>query len=427
MRNALIVISLLGTAAVPPLVAQEAARSNTNIVLVSGDTTINITRGDKNSCTVEVGGGKLSMAEAERICDKKLATISFTSRGGDLMAVELERLRNTMKNREFFSKESLQKLSERELQLAEELKSRSLALTDRSTDMARLSRDYAEAMKSYKGNIASFMEDRTIIGVVVDAQPRDTDRHGAFVVSVTPNGPADKAGIHATDIIVKVDNKSITGPTARAADRGESPVWIRLSEVVGKLEPGKTATLEYRRDGKNHSTKVVPISDNRWVAMSPDSNRFAFRFGPGEDAPFFSVRPPEPGSAPEPGILRLREGVPLAGPENFPFGEMAIAPVVRGGIVSSFGRSFANIELAPVNPKLGAYFGTSTGVLVVDVPAKGNSMGLEAGDVITAVDGRAVDSPSALARILRSYSKDEPFTLKIMRNKQAQSVTSTLP
>jgi C-terminal processing protease CtpA/Prc len=422
MRNALVAISLLGTTAVPPLVAQ----ANTNIVVVSGDTTINISRGEQNSCTVTVDGKALSKDTAAKLCDQKLSTISFTSRNGELMAVQLERLRNTMKDRELISKESLQNLHENEKVLAEALKLRSLALTDRSGNLTLRSRDMSEAMKQYQGVLSSAIAGRPIIGVTVDAQPRDTDRHGAYVVSVTPNGPADKAGVRATDIITKVDGKTIVGRTERAVDKGESPVWIRLTEVVGSLKPGKEVGLEYRRGGQAVTTKVTPRTDSRFMVLSPDSNQFSFRFGTGDDAPFFSVRPPEPGApeAPE-SMVWLREMAPMATPEGMAFGEFTVEP--KWTVSSAFGRSFANIELAPVNPKLGEYFGTSTGVLVVDVPAKGNTMGLVAGDVITAVDGREVTSPSGLARILRSYDKAESFTLKVIRNKQSRSIVSTLP
>jgi hypothetical protein len=432
MRNAIVIMSCLSLAATPPLFGQE--RANTNIVIVSNDTTINITRGEKESCSVKVGGRELSKAESERICDRKLSTISFNSRGGELMAVQLERLRGQLRDRELISKESLQKLNDREKELVEGLKLRSLALADRNNNMAIWSKDAAEAMKNYQGVLSSAMVGRPVIGVTVDAQPRETDRYGAYVVSVTPNGPADKAGVRATDIITKVDGQSITGRTERAVEKGESPVWIRLTEVVGKLEPGKTVALEYRRDGKTQSTKVTPRTDSRFFVQAPGVEGvegFTFRFGNGENAPFFAVRPPDapdaPG-APEP-LTWFRQGEPVITPEGLAFGEFKMdpAPAVAGALISSFGRSFGNIELAPVNPKLGSYFGTTTGVLVVDVPEKGNAMGLEAGDVITAVDGRSVTSPTDLARILRSYRKDEAFTLKIMRNKQSRSITSTLP
>lgn len=434
MRNAIVLMSLVGLAATPPLVAQQ--KSNTNIVIVTGDTTIHINRGEKNSCEVKVDGRALAKAAADRVCERQLASVSFNSRGGELMAVQLERLRNTLRDSELISRESLQKLSDRERELVADLKLRSLALADRGRGLALLSPDAANdaVLREYKGLLSSAFVGRPIIGVTVDAQPRETDRYGAYVVAVTPNGPADKAGVRATDIITKVDGKSITGRTERAVDGGASQVWIRLTEVVGKLKPGTEVALEYRRDGRNHTTRVTPKSDSRFVVRAPGddgADGFTFSFGTGEDAPFFAVRPPSAPNAPEAPKSRLWVGEPsaVATPDGLAFGEFRVegVPLAQSGVFSSFGRSFGNIQLAPINPKLGSYFGTSTGVLVVDVPEKGNAMGLEAGDVITAIDGRSVESPTDLARILRSYRKDEAFTIKVMRNKQSRSITSTLP
>jgi S1-C subfamily serine protease len=60
------------------------------------------------------------------------------------------------------------------------------------------------------------------------------------------------------------------------------------------------------------------------------------------------------------------------------------------------------------------------------VPESGN-FGLQPGDVVVAVDGRSVDSPSAFHRIIRSYQSAETFTLRVMRQKQSQVLTATMP
>jgi S1-C subfamily serine protease len=93
---------------------------------------------------------------------------------------------------------------------------------------------------------------------------------------------------------------------------------------------------------------------------------------------------------------------------------------------NAFGTALADLELAPVNEKLGSYFGVSEGVLVIDVPAKG-SLGLAPGDVVTAVDGRKVSNPGQLMRILGTYEKNEEFKLQIMRQKRTETVTAKLP
>ena len=89
------------------------------------------------------------------------------------------------------------------------------------------------------------------------------------------------------------------------------------------------------------------------------------------------------------------------------------------------GSPLANLELAPINPELGKYFGTDDGVLVIDVP-ENSALGLRPGDVVLAVDGRKVRAPTPLMRALMSYEPGESLTFQIMRKKSKQTVTGTL-
>jgi S1-C subfamily serine protease len=85
----------------------------------------------------------------------------------------------------------------------------------------------------------------------------------------------------------------------------------------------------------------------------------------------------------------------------------------------------ADLELAPLNPDLGQYFGTSEGVLVINVP-QNSRLNLKGGDVVVAVDGRKTAGPSHLLRILRSYDTGEPFKLEIFRNRKRSTMTARL-
>ena len=55
-----------------------------------------------------------------------------------------------------------------------------------------------------------------------------------------------------------------------------------------------------------------------------------------------------------------------------------------------FPGEFGGMELASITPKLGAYFGTNEGVLVVQAPDN-DVFKLEDGDVIQSIDGRKPD------------------------------------
>src|SRR5512147_1626452 len=98
---------------------------------------------------------------------------------------------------------------------------------------------------------------------------------------------------------------------------------------------------------------------------------------------------------------------------------MARGSMAQGGVPYAFmsGGPMLDLELAPVNPQLGSYFGTTVGVLVVDVPDPA-PLGLKAGDVVLSVDGRKVTGPGQLMRILGSYGPDETVRLEVMRQKK---------
>ena len=90
-----------------------------------------------------------------------------------------------------------------------------------------------------------------------------------------------------------------------------------------------------------------------------------------------------------------------------------------------YGSPLADLELAPLNPDLGQYFGASSGVLVISVPGE-SQLGLKGGDVVLAVDGRTPESPSHLLRILRSYEESESFKAEVLRNRKRVSVEGRL-
>jgi S1-C subfamily serine protease len=88
--------------------------------------------------------------------------------------------------------------------------------------------------------------------------------------------------------------------------------------------------------------------------------------------------------------------------------------------------SWRELRLAPVNPDLGAYFGVSDGVLVLNTPA-GGELPLKGGDVIVHIGDRAPKSPTDAARLLRNYDPGQKIAIEVMRQKQLQTLTVTSP
>lgn len=232
------------------------------------------------------------------------------------------------------------------------------------------------------------MNRRARLGLKVNLRARETDSIGAYVDAVTPNGPAANAGIRSGDLITRVGDKSVlTGETSSRDDR-ESLPGLRLIELAASLAPNDTVSVGFRR-GKERSTVTVVTGDEPTIL---------FRSQPG-------------------GAFDLR----------YP-ADSRMAPDGEGTFVEGpflYGSPLAQLELAPLNPDLGQYFGATTGVLVINVPRE-SELGLKGGDVVLAVDGRKPESPSHLLRILRSYRDSESFKIDVLRNRKRMAVEGRL-
>ena len=232
------------------------------------------------------------------------------------------------------------------------------------------------------------MNRRARLGIKVNLRARDTDSVGAYVDAVTPGGPADQAGIRSGDVITKLDGKSmLSGARPEPVHDRRSVPGLRLIELAARLAPRDTVPVEYRRGTElRTATLVTEDEPELQFAGREGGRRFAIPLGPramAEDLDF----PPH---------LEFLSRSPLG-----------------------------DLELAPLNPDLGQYFGATDGVLVVSVP-KDSELGLKGGDVVLAVDGRKPAGPAHLLRILRSYDREETFKLDVLRHRKRETVTARL-
>lgn len=86
--------------------------------------------------------------------------------------------------------------------------------------------------------------------------------------------------------------------------------------------------------------------------------------------------------------------------------------------------AFAGAQLANVNADLGEYFGTRTGALVLTVPTgtPAATAGLEAGDIITKVNGKAVTNITDLRRFVEEAKRGESIKLEVTRHQKTKSL-----
>lgn len=386
MRIAL--LALLAVAGTTPLAAQEFKFST----YAGNDTVVTVRRTNgTNDCTVTVSGKTLSEAQAKPICAKAEESASKARNEAQVRSQEARRLSDEMVARTREWTEANQQ------QIA--------ALRLRSQELAaNASRMRIEAERN--GILARTMPliaGRPIIGVTIDTRPRDTDKYGAYITAVTPGGPADKARLMAGDIIIRIAGKSLVG--GQADDESSLP-GNRLIAIVSSLTPGKAVELQYRRRDATRTTTIIPSADDAMIVQ------FRGTEATGEPLALSIPRVPMRPSSPD-GFGDVRVFVD----------GVTTQPSMRSFFV---GGALSDLELAPMNAKLGTYFGTSEGVLVINVPEKDN-LGLQPGDVVTKVDGRDVETPSEFLRVLRSYDRGDTFKLTVTRQKRTEVVTAALP
>lgn len=242
------------------------------------------------------------------------------------------------------------------------------------------------------GRLQPLVQRRARLGISVRLSPGETDSIGAYVESVTPGGPAAKAGLRSGDVISRLKGQSVLNATGRNVGEDESVPGVRLIELAAKLEPNENIPVEFVRGGQRRTVTLV-TGDEPIMAFDDELIR---RF-PG----LTLERLPRPDRVE---VLRNPEGARAMLFMRSPLGEL---------------------ELAPMNPDLGSYFGTSEGILVIRAPAE-SELGLKGGDVILTVDGRTPASPASLLRILRSYEAGESFKLEILRQRKRETVTGKL-
>jgi S1-C subfamily serine protease len=224
-----------------------------------------------------------------------------------------------------------------------------------------------------------FGASRALLGINVGApMPGTTDRTGGVrVLSVSPGGPADVAGLKANDVIVSFQGKELRGDPTHTPRQ-------QLLALMRDVGPDAPVAVEFQREGKLQKAQIVPKSLTGFVDESVTR-----------------------------GLQGLGES--LKGLDSL--GSMM-------GMHDSSG--FGSAEFLDLSPDLGRYFGTSKGLLVVRAP-KDQRLELQDGDVILDIDGRIPTSGSHALQILNSYRAGETLKLHIMRQQKRVELPVEVP
>jgi serine protease Do len=202
---------------------------------------------------------------------------------------------------------------------------------------------------------------------------------GVVVADVNEEGPAAKAGIREGDLIVELD-----GERVRSARH--------FARLVQETPEGRTVKAVIVRDGSRQTLDVTP---------EPGGGRYAGDFA-------------------LPQISDEIERSLRALPRDFAFDlnwDAAVWPRGRLGA-----------QLAPLTDQLAGYFGAKTGALVssVDPDSVAAKAGLKAGDVITSVNGRTVDTPRDVTQGLRDV-EGKDVEIQVLRDKKSLTLKAQMP
>jgi serine protease Do len=214
-------------------------------------------------------------------------------------------------------------------------------------------------------------------------QAKQAQALGAVVSRVVPESPAARAGFAVGDLVVELDGERVRGAQ-------------HLMRLVRETPSGRKVTAAIVRAGVRQTLEVTPEPSDAsaFLGAGPEIQRDVER--------------------------RFRD---LQRRFDFRFDE----DWTPGRPLGARGR--LGMTLTPLSDQLAKYFGVMHGVLVASVEASSPAAraGLQAGDVVTAVDGQPVDEASDIRSRAQRAEPGATLTLTVMRDKRETSVKVVLP
>jgi serine protease Do len=222
----------------------------------------------------------------------------------------------------------------------------------------------------------------TYIGVYMDDVTDKTrgqydypHESGVIITDLVENGPAAQAGLKEHDIIYRLNDTTVEN-------------GVQFCSLVQAKKPGDKVTLVVYRDGKRKTVEVTLGRRKLPVKLSTDAIK--------------SVQE---------AFDKAREG--------------------RASALRIFGESSAmrgrlGMVVRDLNKDLAPYFGVkeNEGVLVLEVTedSPAEKAGVKAGDVITAVNGTAVDDVEALTDQVSDAEDGDTLAVQVVRRGASKTV-----
>ncbi len=232
---------------------------------------------------------------------------------------------------------------------------------------------------------------------------------GLRVGAVTPGGPAERAGLQAGDTITTINGKPVGG------------LGVVSETALRDAEAGKPIALGVNRDGKSHEVRVTPerMQPEDWQATVRAAEQAAREATASLQAPEFRHQLQR-------SIDEAMKSAADAMKDASAAREAAIRAGRDGHALGTFMSPWWGLNLAPLNPDLGSYFGTDHGVLVLSRNDK-RFPGLHPGDVIVQVNQATVMQPEDVLRGLRDSKHDQRVHMAVRRHGKALTLAMKVP
>ena len=238
--------------------------------------------------------------------------------------------------------------------------------------------NYMEQMKNHNNQmkvlneqmqLLNMDENRAMLGVTTD----NAD-NGAEIQTVSKESAAEKAGLKKGDIITKIDDKKIETPDD-------------LTEAIQDHKPGDKVSITYFRDKKEQK---VSAELGKWKG----ARAYNFR----NDGQNFNM-------------------------------DFEMPPIPAVPHVAPFGQTW---NWSGGGPKLGISVQDTEdgkGVNVIEVDEDGNAAkaGIKEEDIITEVEGKAVNSADEIAKLMKENKGKVSVKVRLLRKGKSETVEVKIP
>lgn len=214
---------------------------------------------------------------------------------------------------------------------------------------------------------------------------------GVGITRVIADSPAEKAGLKKDDVILRFDGENVTSVR-------------KLNRLVSEIAPDHSVKITISRNGAEQELTAT-MGNRKGLRSARD---------------LFSEQP----------RVWKWESPLNVDKFNREFNQLQLDKFNDNNDLTFFFSNSRRIGVSTMEltKQLADYFGIAggRGVLVTAVVEDGPAAkaGIKAGDVITAVDGEAIDSPGDIARVI-GKKKEGEVVLTVVRNKSQQTFRVT--